>query len=87
MGFFGNLFKSAFDTWLENASYEELAEGYEERRHEWLKEGAGDKTPEMRRIDKVMVRRSNEKYVREHPNAKSVHREHGRYLQMMISML
>ena len=51
-----------------------------QRRQEWLKEGAGDKTSEMRRIDKEMVRRPNEKYEREHPNAKSVHREHGRYL-------
>ena len=80
MGFFGNLFKSTFDIWLENASYEELAVGYEKRRQAWLKEGAGDKTPEMRRIDSEMVRRSNEKYEREHPNAKPVHREHGRYL-------
>lgn len=80
MGFFGNLFKSAFDIWLENASYEELADGYEKRRQAWIKEGTGDKTPEMRRIDSEMVRRSNEKYEREHPNAKPVHREHGRYL-------
>lgn len=80
MGFLGNLFKSTFDIWLENASYEELADGYEKRRQAWLKEGAGDKTPEMRRIDSEMVRRSNEKYEREHPNAKPVHREHGRYL-------
>ena len=80
MGFFGNLFKSAFDIWLENASYEELADGYEKRRQTWIKEGVGDKTPEMRRIDSEMVRRSNEKYEREHPNAKPVHREHGRYL-------
>lgn len=28
------------------------------------KEGAGDKTPELRRIDREMVRRSNEKYER-----------------------
>lgn len=34
------------------------------RRQAWLKEGAGDKTPELRRIDSEMVRRSNEKYER-----------------------
>lgn len=32
MGFFSNLLKSSFETWLENASDEELSDGYEERR-------------------------------------------------------
>lgn len=80
MGLFGDFFKGAFENWLETASDEELAKGYEERRLDWLKKGGGDKTPEMRRIDNEMVRRSNEKYEKEHPNAKPRHREHGRYL-------
>lgn len=64
MVFLANLFKSAFDIWLENASYEELADDHEKRRQAWLKEGAGDKKPELRIIDSEMVRRSNEKYER-----------------------
>lgn len=69
-----------FDNWLETASDEELADGYEERRLEWLKNEYGDVTPEMRKIDDEMVRRSNEKYRKEHPNAEVRHREHGWYL-------
>ena len=80
MGLFCNLFKSAFESWLETASYEELADGYEERRLDWLKKGDGDTTPEMRKINNEMVRRSNEKYEKEHPNAEPRHREHGWYL-------
>ncbi len=37
MGLFEDLFKSAFESWLEAASDEELADGYEERRLDWLK--------------------------------------------------
>ena len=37
MVFLANLFKSAFDIWLENASYEELADDHEKRRQAWLK--------------------------------------------------
>lgn len=72
--------KSAFESWLETALDEELADGYEERRLEWINKGEGDKTPEMRRINNEMVRRSNEKYEKKYPNAKPVHREHGWYL-------
>lgn len=43
MFFLANLFKSAFDIWLENASYEELADDHEKRRQAWLKEGAETK--------------------------------------------
>ena len=32
MGFFSNIFKSSFESWIENASDEELAGGNEERR-------------------------------------------------------
>lgn len=45
-----------------------------------MKKGEGDITPEMRRINNEMVRRSNEKYEKEHPNAKPRNREHGWYL-------
>lgn len=80
MGLFGDLFKSAFEIWLEKSSDDELADGYEERRLEWLNKGAGDKTSEMERINNEMVKRMNEKYEKENPNAKPRHREHGWYL-------
>jgi hypothetical protein len=80
VGLFSKLFNNNGENWLEMASYEELADGYEKRRLEWLKNGGGDRTYEMNRINDEMVRRSNEKYEKEHPNAESRHREHGRYL-------
>ncbi len=64
MGFFSNLLKSSFETWLENASDEELSDGYEERRQKWAASGYGgngEKTSEMKRIDSEMSRRSAEK--------------------------
>ena len=65
MGFFSDLFKTAFDKWLETASYEELADNYEERRQQWMKDGfggTGERTPEMKRIDREMSRRTAEKW-------------------------
>lgn len=47
--------ESDFENWVKNASDEELEEGYEERRKEWAKNGFGgngEKTPEMKRIDR-----------------------------------
>lgn len=80
MGLFGNIFKSAFENLLDTASDEELAYEYEKRRLEWLKDGGGDRTNEMERLNDEMVRRANEKYEKEHPNAETRHREHGWYL-------
>lgn len=37
MGFFGNLFKSEFEKWVERASHEELSDAYEEERQDWIK--------------------------------------------------
>lgn len=65
MGFWGNLLKSSFEQWLENASDEELDKGYEERRKQWIKDGFGgngEKTYEMKRIDSEMSRRATEKW-------------------------
>lgn len=65
MGFFSDLFKTAFDKWLETASYEELADNYEERRQQWMRDGFGgngERTPEMKRIDREMSRRTAEKW-------------------------
>lgn len=80
MGFFSNIFRSAFEKMLDTASDEELSDEYETRRLEWLKNGTGYKTKEMQDIDGEMIRRMNEKYEKEHPNAKARHREHGWYL-------
>lgn len=46
MGFFGNLFKSEFEKWVEGASYEELSEAYEEERQDWIKNGFNGGTGE-----------------------------------------
>jgi len=65
MGFFSNLFKNSLENWIENASDEELADGYEERRQQWMKDGFwgnGEKTPEMKKIDSEMSRRTAEKW-------------------------
>jgi len=72
--------KSDFESWLETASDEELSDGYEEKRLDWVEKGEGDTTPEMRKINNEMNRRDNEKYEKENPNAKPVPREHGWYL-------
>lgn len=61
MGLFNGFLKSSFEKWLESASDEELADGYEERRVEWLRTGqggTGEKTTEMKMIDREMSRRS-----------------------------
>ncbi len=53
--------KDDFDDWLETASDDELENAYEERRQQWLKDGqngTGLKTPEMKRIDSEISRRS-----------------------------
>lgn len=65
-----------FENWLETASDKELDDEYEKRRLEYH----GDVTYEMDRINDEMVRRMNEKYEKEHPNAEPRHREHGYYL-------
>lgn len=80
MGLFGRFFKNNFENLLDTASDEELADEYETRRLEWLKDGGGDRTNEMERLNDEMVRRSNEKYEKEQPNAEARHREHGWYL-------
>lgn len=57
--------KNNFLAWLQSATDQELADGYESRRLEWLKNGqngTGIKTPEMQMIDQEMSRRSAEKW-------------------------
>lgn len=57
--------KNSFWAWLQSATDQELADGYESRRLEWLKNGqngTGIKTPEMQMIDREMSRRSAEKW-------------------------
>ncbi len=65
IAFLSNLFKSSFENWIENASDEELADGYEERRQQWIKDGFGgdgENPPEMKRIDSEMSRRTAENW-------------------------
>ena len=62
MGLLRDLFKSSFQKWIENASYEDLAEAYEQARQQWLKKGGGDKTQRMYRLDAEMSKRTAEKW-------------------------
>lgn len=65
MGLFSELFKSPFDKWLENATDDELSEGYEERRQQWIKDGCGgngERTYEMKEIDREMGRRAEKEW-------------------------
>lgn len=65
MGWLSNLFKSDFDRLIENGTDEELEINYEKRRQEWLsrgQDGTGEKTPEMKRLDSEMSRRSAERW-------------------------
>lgn len=63
MGFFGNLFKSEFEKWVEGASHEELSEAYEEERQDWIKNGfnggTGEKTPKMNRLNVLLIYQLN----------------------------
>ena len=85
MGLLGNIFKIIVSgNLLASASDEELSESYEKLRLEWLKD-QNERTNQIKRnnmhvIDREMVRRANEKYEKEHPNAETQHREHGWYL-------
>lgn len=57
--------KDEFGDWLESASDDELSDGYEQRRQEWARTGFGgngEKTPEMKRINNEISRRSAEKW-------------------------
>ena len=46
MGWFGKLFKSEFEKWVEGASYEELSDAYEVERQDWIKHGFNGGTGE-----------------------------------------
>ena len=65
MGLFGRSKKDGIDKWLSSATDQELDDGYEERRQQWIKDGFGgngEKTPEMKKIDSEMSKRAAEKW-------------------------
>ena len=65
MSFWSNLFKSSLEKWIENASDNELDNGYEKRRQKWAKTGFGGngvKTYEMKMIEREMNKRTEEKW-------------------------
>lgn len=68
---------SSFEEWMENASYEELEEAYEEERQEWIKNGfsngTGRHTPKMDALNNEMRRRSEEAWEKD-PRRKPNHR-------------
>lgn len=64
MGFLSDLFKSTFEKWVEEASYEELTEAYEEERQQWIRDGYNngtmEKTDRMKRLDVEILKRVDE---------------------------
>lgn len=65
MGWFSRLFRDELDDLIENGSYEELSDEYERLRQEWARNGYGgngEKTPEMKRLDREMSRRAAEEW-------------------------
>ena len=55
----------SFEDWIESASDDELSDGYEQRRQQWMKDGYGgngEKTMEMKQIDGEISRRTAEKW-------------------------
>lgn len=66
MSLFGNLFKSTFEKWVENASHEELSEAYETERQQWIKDGfnggTGEKTAKMNRLNDEINKRVAEEW-------------------------
>lgn len=66
MGWFGKLFKSEFEKWVEGASYEELSDAYEVERQDWIKHGfnggTGEKTFKMNRLNEEISKRVAEKW-------------------------
>jgi len=70
MGLFDALFNSD----------ERLADRREKVRQEYLKTGSDAAFYEMNRLDNKIIDRMNKKYMKEHPDSKPRHREHGWYL-------
>ena len=65
MGLFGKKKQDKLSEWLTTASDKQLDDAYESRRQQWLRDGqcgTGEKTPEMKRIDSEMSKRSAEKW-------------------------
>lgn len=65
---FGDKSKDSFGEWMASASDKELADAYESRRLEWLRtgqNGTGEKTPEMKRLNNEISRRSAEKWAKD----------------------
>ena len=68
-----------FLDWLKSASLDQLKAEYEQLRLGW-KKSSGERPQKMELINRELTRRANEKYLKEHPNAKARYREHGWYL-------
>ena len=50
------------DAWMETATKAELYDAYEEERLEWAKNGGGEKTQKMKRLDKEISKRAAEEW-------------------------
>lgn len=65
LGAFSNAAKDEVSRIIESGSDEDLEHAYEKRRLEWLangQNGTGEKTDDMKRLDREMSRRAAEKW-------------------------
>lgn len=65
LGAFSNAAKDEVSRIIESGSDEDLEHAYEKRRLEWLangQNGTGEKTADMKRLDREMSRRAAEKW-------------------------
>lgn len=69
------------DHWLHNAPTAEIEEEREKLRIPAVCKGDEKAARIMNIIDNELIRRMNEEYTKAHPNAKTVHHEHGWYLE------
>ena len=60
MGLFSKLFKDSLGTFIKSATLEELEDAYEVRRQQGLKDGGGDRTPEMERLNRAISKKAAE---------------------------
>ena len=62
MGVLSGFFKSSFEKWVKHASHEDLSAAYEKERLQWLKDGAGNKTEKMCRLNAEIRKRVEEEW-------------------------
>lgn len=73
MGFFDGIFNFGFESWIQSASKEELCDAYESERQAWMKNGAGEKTAKMNRLNREIGKRLNTEWENDPRRNKAPH--------------